>query len=173
MSSPGPIVDIAVVTGDSHKQGRSEGEEGRVDGGEGGSKPCSWTSRPPFAQSGQSPQKHQARGPWWDDKASINRPGAGNDGEASCHSELCYSVIETLPLISITLPQDRDFQFITQSSLAPRRGASPWMVPCQGHRAQRGVEWAVESGYGVPEPTSPHRAPWYSQAWPWLCWVGS
>lgn len=47
------------------------------------------------------------------------------------------------------------------------------MVPGEGHAAQRGLDRAVEPGRGVPEPVSPHQAPWCSQAWPPLLWVGS
>lgn len=83
MPSTGPIIDIAVITGESHKQGRIEGEKGRGDGVGGAASLVL-----PFAQRGQSSQeKHQAHGPWWDDEGSITCPNAGGDGEASCRSE--------------------------------------------------------------------------------------
>lgn len=62
MRSPGPMVDIAVITGDSTGKGRSEGGEGGRDGR--ASKPCTWTSRFPLHK--------EARG-----EAPGSRPVAG------------------------------------------------------------------------------------------------
>lgn len=49
----------------------------------------------------------------------------------------------------------------------------PLMVLCQGLTTQRGLDQAVEPGHGVLGPASLHWAPWRSQAWPWLCRMGS
>lgn len=86
MPSPGPIVDITVITGDSHRERTERGRKGRKR--QEGQQALHLDIQTSLCtESPKPPGGGQAHGPQWDDKVCINCSDAGDGSETSCHSE--------------------------------------------------------------------------------------